>query len=311
MIHSTNVAAAMLPWSVDGIQLPLLYPGKVFFVNNSTVAGYNAVGGNDANKGNFKQPFSTISQALANCVAGRGDIIALMPGHVETLSSTLTVSTANVCILGLSNGTNRGSINITSASATISLAAAGCALVNVLITGGITSITACVTVSAANCLLHANEIRDVTGQMLTGITTTAAADYLYISQHVHNGSTSAGSTHAIKLVGGNRIEITAKYIDGNFSTAGIGVATTATTNLFVHDVQYFRQRNAADIFLVDTITGSTGQIGPNINLRLSTNAANITEAITGATFHVIDPVYVVNLAGEKAMLINWTASTDA
>jgi hypothetical protein len=41
------------------------------------------------------------------------------------------------------------------------------------------------------------------------------------------------------------------------------------------------------------------------------NAANVTEAITGATFVTFDPVYVVNLAGEKAMLINTTASTDA
>ena len=81
--------------------------------------------------------------------------------------------------------------------------------------------------------------------------------------------------------------------------------------MFVHDVGRFYTRNAADIFLIDTITASTGQIGPNLNLRLTDNAANITEAITGATFVVMDPVYVCNLAGEKAMLINWTASTDA
>lgn len=311
MLNTQGITNHIVPMMVDGMNLSLLFPGKIFFVNNSTLAGYNALGGSDANKGNFKQPFATIAEALSLCVAGRGDVIALMPGHVETLAATLTVSTANVCILGLNSGANRGSINITATGATIALAAAGCALVNVLVTGGITSITSCVTVSAANCLLHANEIRDVTGQMLVGVTTTAAADYLYINQHVHNGSTSAGSTHAIKIVGGNRIQINAQYIDGNFSTGGIGISTTATTNILVHDVKYFRQRNAADIFIVDTVTGSTGQIGPNINIRLSANAANITEAITGATFHVFDPVNVVNLAGEKAMLINWTASLDA
>jgi hypothetical protein len=63
--------------------------------------------------------------------------------------------------------------------------------------------------------------------------------------------------------------------------------------------------------LIDTITASTGMIGPNINLRLQDNAANITEAITGATFVYFQPINVVNLAGESSLVINITASTDA
>ena len=73
---------------------------------------------------------------------------------------------------------------------------------------------------------------------------------------------------------------------------------------------YIWNANAADVAIVDTVTASTGFIGPNINIMMADNTSNITEAVTGATFQVIDPVYVCNLAGEKAMLINWTASTD-
>ena len=130
--------------------------------------------------------------------------------------------------------------------------------------------------------------------------------------HVHDGASAAGTDAAIALVGGDNIEITIDRMDGNFAVGGIDVRTTLTTDLFVHDVLYFRTRNAADIFAVDTITGSTGQFGPSIYMRLQDNAANITEAITGATFVVMDDrVQVVNLANEKSLAINWTASTDA
>ena len=98
--------------------------------------------------------------------------------------------------------------------------------------------------------------------------------------------------------------------DGNFAVAGIDVRTTATTDLEVRNV-YFRQRNSNDLFLVDTITGSTGLIGPNINLRIQDNAANITEALTGATFVYFQDINIVNAAGESSMLTNITASTDA
>ncbi len=62
---------------------------------------------------------------------------------------------------------------------------------------------------------------------------------------------------------------------------------------------------------MDTITGTTGTIGPDIDIFLGVNAANITGAVTGVTLHVVDPVYVGNLVNEKALLINWVAATDA
>ena len=60
---------------------------------------------------------------------------------------------------------------------------------------------------------------------------------------------------------------------------------------------------------MDTITGTTGVIGPNVQMVLQDDASNITEAITGATFYVIDDgVHVVNAANQKSLAIDWTAS---
>ena len=124
------------------------------------------------------------------------------------------------------------------------------------------------------------------------------------------GDTAAGGTYAIRIVGGTLIEIRNFRITGNYSTGAIQVATTATTRLWIHD-GLIKTYNSADICIIDTITGSTGQMGPNLWLDLTDNAANITEAITGATFRVFDPIYVVNADNEKGLLINWTASADA
>lgn len=292
-------------------------PGRVFWVGNNSTKLEGEKDAADTNLngkgGTFLQPFSTIDYAIGQCVADRGDIIYVRPGHSSTISAAagIALDVAGVSIVGLGSGSKRASVNYTATAGTFTISAANCSIHNMLFTGDIDAVVSMIVVSAADCLINECELRDVTGQMTLGVLTTAAANRLRILNHKHSGATAAGTNSAIRLVGGDGIEITASVIDGNFATGGIDVLTTATTNLYVHDIGRFYTRNAADIFLVDTVTGSTGQIGPNINIRLTDNAANITEAITGATFVVMDPVYVVNLAGEKAMLINWVSSTDA
>lgn len=299
--------------TVRGVPLTVAHPGKVFFVNNSSVLADGGINGSDGNPGTYLKPFSTIDYAIGRCTAGRGDIIFVMPGHAETIGSAAAVAldVAGVAIIGLGVGSLRPTLNFTATTSTVTMSAANCCLKNILFTGGIDAIAKMILVSAADCTIEGCELRDVTGQMIDGILTTAGANRLKILKHIHKGDTAAGTNAGIAIVGGSDIEIQIDVMDGNFAVGGIDIRTTATTNLLVHDVLRFYTRNSADIFLIDTITGSTGQIGPNINLRLTDNAANITQSITGATFVVMDPVYVVNLAGEKGMLINWTASTHA
>lgn len=299
--------------SIRGLPITVAHPGQIFFVNNSSVLPPKGIGGSDANSGSYQKPFSTINGAIAQCTAGRGDIVFVMPGHAETVAAAagVALSKAGVAVIGLGTGSLRPTLNLTATASTVTMSAANCALKNILITGGVDAVVSAVVVSAADCTIEGCELRDVTGQMTDGILTTAGAVRLKILKHIHNGATAAGTNAAIAIVGGSDIEITAEVIDGNFAVGGIDIRTTLSTNLYVHDVGRFYTRNAADIFLVDTITASTGQVGPNINLRLTDNAANITEACTGATFVYMQPINVVNLAGESSLQINITASTDA
>lgn len=54
--------------------------------------------------GNSDSPFDTLEYVLENKVtSGVGDIVAIMPGHLETIDSTIVVNTSNTYIVGLGN----------------------------------------------------------------------------------------------------------------------------------------------------------------------------------------------------------------
>ena len=288
--------------TVRGIPVLNTYARKVVWVDSNNAGG----------KGTFDRPVATVNLAVAECTANKCDVIVCKAGHAETISAAagVALSKAGVQVIGLGAGSDRPTFNLTATTSTITMSAANCSLQNVLITGGVDAIVSHTVVSAADCAILDCEYRDVTGECVDGILTTAGANRLQIRSYRHDGAVGAGTNAGIAIVGGDGIVIDGLRMDGNFAVGGIDIRTTATTDLEVRNV-VFRTRNAADIFLVDTITASTGMIGPNIYIRLQDNAANVTEAITGATFVVFDNVYVVNLANEKAMLINWTASTDA
>lgn len=285
---------------------PFLTTGKIFYVSSGT--------GSNSNDGlAIDTPLATIDYAVSKCTANKGDVIVVMPGHTETVTAAagIELDVAGISVIGLGRGSVRPTVNFTTAvGASFKVSAANITVANILFTGGIDALTNPVHIVAADCSLINIETKDVTGQATDWILTTAAADRLVIDGWRHDGATAAGTNAALAIVGGDRITVKNFNIDGNFAVGAIDIRTTATTDLEVNN-GFCRTRNAADIFLVDTITASTGMIGPNINLRLQDNAANITNSITGATFVVFDPIYVVNLAGEKGMLINWTASTHA
>src|SRR4051812_22097042 len=73
--------------SVRGMPLVQTQPGKVFWVYNGSALQVGQKNGSDGNRGTYDAPFATILGALAQCTAGRGDIIFVKPGHAETIST--------------------------------------------------------------------------------------------------------------------------------------------------------------------------------------------------------------------------------
>ena len=299
--------------SIRGVPLVQTHPGKVFFVNNSGVNLPTSLTGADTGKGTQQRPFASINYAVTQCTANRGDVIFVAPGHVETVTAAagLALTVAGIAVIGLGHGAMRSSVNFTTATtADMNVDAASITLVNLLFTGGVDALAGPIDINASDCSIIDCEFRDVTGQATDVIIADANADRLLIDGYFHNGAAAAGANSAIALIGMDNPVIKNFKLVGNFAVSAIDCRTTAVVDLDIHD-GYIWTKNSADVAIKDTVTGSTGKIGPNLNIMLTDNAANITEAVTGATFHLFDPVYVCNLVNEKALLINWTASTDA
>ena len=268
----------------------------------------SSVRGSNGNEGGMDNPFATIDYAVGKCTAGYAGVIVVLAGHVETVTAAggLALDVAGITIVGLGNGRGRPQINFTTAvGASMTVTAANITVKNVWFSGGFDALTNPIHVQAAGFSLLDCEYVDVTGQCTDCVLTTAAANRMMISGLRYTGASAAGTNAGIAIVGGDGIVIDGLVIDGNFAVGAIDIRTTATTNIEVRTV-VARTRNAADVIMVDTITASTGTVGPNIYMTLADNAANFANSIQGATFVYHNPVSIVNLAGEQGG-INFTA----
>ena len=282
------------------------HPGDIWFVDSGT--GTDAAGyGQDPDS-----PTATLDYAVGLATANQGDVIYCMPGHAESLAadSDVDIDKAGLTVIGLGTGAARPTFTATVTTGDFKLAAASTKIENLLFLGGVDVCTGILEISGADCQVINCEFRDSVGQATDTLITVDGSDRLLIDGCKFNLAAAAGANSAIALDGSDDAEIRNCYIYGNFAVGAIDLRTTVSARINIHDCKIWTV-NAADIAIVDTKTGSTGWIGPNLAIMLADNAANITTAVTGATFQMVDPVYVVNVVNEKAMLSTWTATTDA
>lgn len=110
--------------------------GNHWFVDSGSSTGADSVGAGQ----NPDVPFLTVDYAIGKCTASNGDIIHVMTGHTETLSSAAawTLDVAGVTIRGQGSGNTRPVISIDTEhteEAPISITAASCAIENIIFEG--------------------------------------------------------------------------------------------------------------------------------------------------------------------------------
>ena len=95
--------------------LPNRATGRIYFVGNATTFVPGGVGGVDvagAHGDSPQKPFATLDYAVGQCVAARGDVIFVLPGHVESITAAagLDLDVAGITVLFLGDGVTRGTI---------------------------------------------------------------------------------------------------------------------------------------------------------------------------------------------------------
>ena len=117
-------------------------------------------------------------------------------------------------------------------------------------------------------------------------------------------------------IGCDRLVVQSPVVDGDFAVGCIELVGTACTLFKVFGgggrPAYFQTRNSVDIIFDDVVTGSTGDVGPNIYCMVADNAAGtLAEMTVAATGQFWDPIEMVNLAGESSVGTDITATADA
>lgn len=251
--------------------------GSVFFVHSD--------GGG---LGTSISPFSTIDYAIGRCTANNGDVIRVMEGHTETITAAAGIAcdVAGISIIGMGNGTNRPTINFTTATtADLDIDAANVRIENIYFDlTGIDAVAAAIDVNAANFTMKNCDflMADGTGQAVIAILTAAAA----ASSNMKILGCSflapdAGATSAIEITGTpDNVEIGWCNINGDFSDACIQNPTgNVATNLSIHD-NVLKNDQTGD-HCIQLVSACTGSLVKNM---YHNDMAQGTAADTGACF---------------------------
>lgn len=285
---------------VRGLPLNVVHPGKVFFLNNSSVLPINGVGGSDSNPGTYQRPFSTLSGALGQCSAGRGDVIMVMPGHAETISSAsaLSLSVSGVAVVGLGSGDLRPSFTLgTAVGATVNVTAANVSVSNCLFKANLADIAAVFTTTTAknfsvdNCEFRDNSAILNFKTIVDTNTTSNDTDGLSISNCQFYGLGATSGSALIKMDGTNaRVTVKNNYV-AHAATSAAGVMPIATGKVvtgLIMDNNVFNLVGATGVTtgIIITTDGSTnsGIISRNLIYSLDATSEILVTASSGFKF---------------------------
>lgn len=279
---------------VKGVPTEIPHSGKVFWVNNSSVLAEGGIAGSNGNPGTYQKPFSTIDYAIGKCTASRGDIIYVMPGYTESITTNdqIDVDVAGVKIIGLGTGALRPTLtwNGTDATACVAMAAANTVLHNFLLVSSDAGddITGMVRVEVDGVELSHVEQREGTGQPETTILCSDGVDDLYVHDCKGSSLTNGASANDAWLelnaasTGTNRIRIENNWVHGTYDQGCIWSADSTAAHADILIKGNTLINTASSLYAID-LTSGTNATGMIIDNRVETDAEGTSIRGGGAT----------------------------
>lgn len=284
--------------TVRGMPIVQAQPGNVFWVNNSSTLADGGISGSNGNKGTYQQPFATIDYAVSRCKAGRGDIVMVMPGHQETISSAtaLGIDVAGVAVIGLGVGSSRPKIIFdTAVTTTIAVSAANVTIKNLVFSANFADINEAFTPTARNIVFEDCEFtQEATNMNFLSLADTSTTDnqadgLSFIRCRWVEPDTA---TLAVASLDGDidRFTVEDCYFhlgvnSNDLPIYGISAAGKDTTNVRILRNIAIRLNDANPLFLTNnTTTANTGVIAHNITRHLDTAGELLVTAGTNILF---------------------------
>lgn len=246
--------------------LPFAGSGKIFIVGDSGTANLSMLKDLFVPDVEGKIRFySTISAAIDACTANAGDIILVMPGHVETISAATSCDfdVAGVTVIGLGNGSDRPTFNFTTTTAAqVNIDAANVRIVNCIFDlTGFDAVVAGIDVNADDFTMERCTVYmgDSDGQAVLGILSDTNVDRVRVYDSEFLGDTIAGPAAAIRLIGGVEHVIARNHIQGSFSQAPLALVTTAPLRVLIeHNV--LKNDVGSGTAAIQAVAGASGVV---------------------------------------------------
>jgi hypothetical protein len=177
-------------------------PGNVFFVHSGTGTDSEGYGqGPDS-------PVATIDYAIGLCTASKGDVIYVLPGHAENITTATGINcdVAGVSIIGLGKGNLKPTVTATAAAGSVTVAAANVTLKNLrLVSNFATGCTSALTVAATGdgLTLDGIECRDgaANKEWLIHVSVATTVTDMLITRCSFVGLTGESMTNSILFAG--------------------------------------------------------------------------------------------------------------
>ena len=242
--------------------LPVAPNAKIFFVTSSSTYMSALQTEFPTDKDGQTRVFSTIDAAIGACVASRGDVIYVMPGHAEAVTvSSIAVDVAGVSIIGLGSGALKPTLTFSATDSRINVTAANCVFKNLRFTAGIGDVVTavlhataaqnsvyedieftasstfnfinCYTLGAANisdgCRWERNYLRTAdAGQLALAITAAAHNDLKFYNNYVVHAAAAAGllTAGAVNLLG---LDVRKNFVQTGQTDGAVGVLVITTS----------------------------------------------------------------------------------
>lgn len=283
-----------------GAQIPAT-TGTYYFVHSGT--------GSNSNDGlSATYPLATIDYAIGLCAASKGDVVIVMPGHAENITSatTLALDKIGVQVIGLGRGRNRPVLSFTNTAGKIVISAASSRLSNIVLLADVSAVVTGISVEAHDVELDNLYMGFVdTGDDFAIMVLVSAFDRLSVHDCQFVAENTAGCNAAIQFVDALDTRIVNNVFEGDYTTAVLNGVTTLSTGVFVVG-NVLRNSDTTAGVLLTTVASSTGLAAYNSGGTLF--ATNITAPWANTGLLSIEN-YVVNVVTETAGITPAVAST--
>lgn len=290
--------------------LPITIPaaGEIFWVDSNR--------GSDGNKGSVDRPFATIDYAVGRCVASRGDVIFVKPGHAETIAAAdaIDLDVAGISVIGLGVGEDQPHLSFTATAGTVAIDAASVTIANIRFTATVSAVAIGLNVKAGatdaqilGCRFDAETLG--TDEFNLSIDLKAGCHRARIEGCTFDMDL-AGAVAAVKLTGASDgVVIAGNRTFGDYSTACIAGDTTLSTNVDIRSNLLCNGEggNIGTEPGIELLTGTTGVIRDNY---IVCNLATLAASIVADTCFLFQNFYNEDVSGAATGGLIGTASAN-